>query len=182
MPGGAAGARDTGSGAQPEDRRGYPPQGAEQPGGQYLLYAGTYMPDAGSSFTHVEHIMAITSLRSCYEAIECMKNGETLIVTLDVLGSEGERIRCQDMLAGAAFTLGCSVRTLPQRGRGGDRALRREDPAGAAAADAMTAGDLRRLQRASRGSPFGIYPPAGTAGEPEPGGLGPGCPGGSPGD
>ena len=49
---------------------------------------------------------------SCYEAIECMKNGETLIVTLDVLGSEGERIRCQDMLAGAAFTLQCTVRTL----------------------------------------------------------------------
>ena len=64
----------------------------------------------------MEHILAITSLRSCYEAIECMKNGETLIVTLDVLGSEGERIRCQDMLAGAAFTLGCSVRTLQSAG------------------------------------------------------------------
>ena len=75
-----------------------------------------YMQGAGSSYTHVEHILAITSLRSCYEAIECMKNGETLIVTLDVLGSEGERIRCQDMLAGAAFTLGCSVRTLQSAG------------------------------------------------------------------
>ena len=80
----------------------------------------SYMPGAGAPDTaapvHVEHILAITSLRSCYEAIECMKNGETLIVTLDVLGSEGERIRCQDMLAGAAFTLRCSVRTLPSAG------------------------------------------------------------------
>ncbi len=75
-----------------------------------------YSQGAGSSFTHVEHILAVTSLRSCYDAIECMKNGETLIVTLDVLGSEGERIRCQDMLAGAAFTLGCSVRTLQSAG------------------------------------------------------------------
>lgn len=73
---------------------------------------GVAMAETGNSFTHVEHIMAITSLQSCYEAIECMKNGETLIVTLDVLGSESESIRCQDMLAGAAFTLQCTVRTL----------------------------------------------------------------------
>ena len=77
---------------------------------------GTYAPESGSSYTHVEHILAITSLRSCYEAIECMKNGETLIVTLDVLGSEGESIRCQDMLAGAAFTLRYTVRNLSSLG------------------------------------------------------------------
>ena len=89
---------------------GYAPQGGAPDNISYM--PGSYMPDAGSSYTHVEHIMAITSLRSCYEAIECMKNGETLIVTLDVLGSDGESMRCQDMLAGAAFTLQCSVRTL----------------------------------------------------------------------
>ncbi len=91
------------------------PWGAEAGGAadNISYMPGMYMPDAGSSYTHVEHVMAITSLRSCYEAIECMKNGETLIVTLDVLGSEGERIRCQDMLAGAAFTLRCTVRPLP---------------------------------------------------------------------
>lgn len=77
---------------------------------------GAYAPDAGSSYTHVEHIMAMTSLKSCYEAIECMKNGETLIVTLDAIANEGENLRCQDMLAGAAFTLGCSVRMI-QGGR-----------------------------------------------------------------
>jgi len=81
-----------------------------------ISYMPGLSPDAGSTFTHVEHIMAVTSLKSCYEAIECMKNGETLILTLDVLGSEGESIRCQDMLAGAAFTLGCSVRTLQSVG------------------------------------------------------------------
>ena len=68
------------------------------------------------AYAHVEHVMAMTSLRSCYEAIECMKNGETLIITLDAIANEGERMRCQDMLAGAAFTLGCNVRTL-QGGR-----------------------------------------------------------------
>jgi len=61
---------------------------------------------------HVEHIMTLTGLKSCYEAIECMKNGETLIVMLDAIANESESIRCQDMLAGAAFTLGCTVRLL----------------------------------------------------------------------
>ena len=86
------------------------------PGGNISYMPGVYGQDSGSTCTHVEHIMTITSLRSCYDAIECMKNEETLIVTLDVLGSDSERIRCQDMLAGAAFTLGCSVRNLQSVG------------------------------------------------------------------
>ena len=86
------------------------------PGTNISYMPGVYGQEAGSTYTHVEHIMTITSLRSCYDAIECMKNEETLIVTLDVLGSDSERIRCQDMLAGAAFTLGCSVRNLQSLG------------------------------------------------------------------
>ena len=61
---------------------------------------------------HVEHIITLTGLKSCYEAIECMKDGETLIVMLDAIANDSESMRCQDMLAGAAFTLGCSVRLL----------------------------------------------------------------------
>ena len=78
----------------------------------------SYMPgfapanrDMKNTF-HVEHIMTLTGLKSCYEAIECMKNGETLIVMLDAIANESESMRCQDMLAGAAFTLGCTVRLL----------------------------------------------------------------------
>ena len=78
----------------------------------------SYMPgfapanrEAGNTL-HVEHIMTLTRLKSCYEAIECMKNGETLIVMLDAIANESESMRCQDMLAGAAFTLGCTVRLL----------------------------------------------------------------------
>ena len=89
---------------------------AETPGGNISYMPGVYGMDAGNTYTHVEHILTITSLRSCYDAIECMKNEETLIVTLDVLSSDSERIRCQDMLAGAAFTLGCSVRNLQSVG------------------------------------------------------------------
>lgn len=78
-----------------------------------ISYMPGYAPDAGAApFNHVEHILTMTGLKSCYEAIECMKNGETLIVALDAIANESESMRCQDMLAGAAFTLGCSVRTL----------------------------------------------------------------------
>ena len=75
----------------------------------------SYMPGvnpADRGQVHVEHIITLTGLKSCYEAIECMKDGETLIVMLDAIANESESMRCQDMLAGAAFTLGCSVRLL----------------------------------------------------------------------
>lgn len=57
-------------------------------------------------------ILSLTGLKSCYDAIENMKNGESLILTLDAIGNESEILRCQDMLAGAAFTLGCRIRPL----------------------------------------------------------------------
>ena len=97
------------------DRRWFAPREEGKARGN-ISYMPGFTPDAGPSFTHVEHILAMTSLKACYEAIECMKNGETLIVTLDAIANDSESMRCQDMLAGAAFTLGCAVRTL-QGGR-----------------------------------------------------------------
>ena len=77
-----------------------------------ISYMPGVEPGAGRGQVHVEHIITLTGLKSCYEAIECMKDGETLIVILDAIANESESMRCQDMLAGAAFTLGCSVRLL----------------------------------------------------------------------
>ena len=77
-----------------------------------ISYMPGVEPGAGRGQVHVEHIITLTGLKSCYEAIEFMKDGETLIVMLDAIANESESIRCQDMLAGAAFTLGCSVRLL----------------------------------------------------------------------
>ena len=77
-----------------------------------ISYMPGVNPGADRGQIHVEHIITLTGLKSCYEAIECMKDGETLIVMLDAIANESESMRCQDMLAGAAFTLGCSVRLL----------------------------------------------------------------------
>ena len=97
-----------------QDRRFYPAEETSQAGMNNISYMpGVYAPDAGSSYTHVEHIMTMTSMKSCYDAIECMKDGETLIISLEAIANESEALRCQDMLAGAAFTLGCTVRALP---------------------------------------------------------------------
>ena len=106
---------------QPEERAAARPERGWFPsrdqGGQpdNISYMPGFAPD-GAACRHVEHILTLTGLKSCYDAIECMKNGETLIVMLDAIANEGESMRCQDMLAGAAFTLGCSVRML-QGGR-----------------------------------------------------------------
>ena len=87
---------------------------AAMTGQDNISYMPGYAPSARETKgqVHVEHIMTLTGLKSCYEAIECMKNGETLIVMLDAIANESESMRCQDMLAGAAFTLGCTVRLL----------------------------------------------------------------------
>lgn len=92
-----------------------PGAGNMAPGGN-ISYMPGVAPEGGNTYTHIEHILTITSLSSCYEAIECMKNEETLIVSLDLLENDSERLRYQDMLAGAAFTLGCSVRNLQSLG------------------------------------------------------------------
>ena len=92
--------------------RGWFPPREETPDRNNISYMPGVAPETGASFNHVEHILTLTGLKSCYEAIECMKNGETLIVELAAIANENESMRCQDMLAGAAFTLGCSVRML----------------------------------------------------------------------
>ena len=104
-----------GSEAQASDRprRGWFPPREEAVPRSNISYMPGYAPDAGAApFNFVQHILTMTGLKSCYEAIECMKNGETLIVALDAIANENESMRCQDMLAGAAFTLGCTVRML----------------------------------------------------------------------
>ena len=105
-------AEEAPSAAERPQRGWFPPREEAVPRSN-ISYMPGYTPDAGAApFNHVEHILTMTGLKSCYEAIECMKNGETLIVGLDAIANENESMRCQDMLAGAAFTLGCSVRML----------------------------------------------------------------------
>lgn len=65
---------------------------------------------------HVERVMVLTSMRSCYDAICHMKDKETLILSLDSIGDKNEAERWKYLLQGAAFTLKCTVATLPGSG------------------------------------------------------------------
>lgn len=79
------------------------------PQGNYA--AAPEMPPAG-----VLRILTLTSLQGCYDAIDGMRDRQTLLVMMDTIANDAEILRCQDMLRGAAFTLDCSVRNL-QAGR-----------------------------------------------------------------
>lgn len=74
----------------------------------------SYMPDTfadanGMAYRHVERVMQVVGVASCFPVIDFMRNGESVIVNLEAIGNDGEIQRCLDMLAGAAFTLSCSL-------------------------------------------------------------------------
>ena len=73
-----------------------------------------YMPqDRMGQDTHVERVMVLTSMKSCYDAIGHMKDGETLILSLDCIADRQEAERWKYLLQGAAFTLKCTMMSLP---------------------------------------------------------------------
>ena len=63
--------------------------------------------------THLERVMVLTSMRSCYAAIGHMKDGETLILSLDSIADWKEAERWKYLLQGAAFTLRYTMVGLP---------------------------------------------------------------------
>ncbi|MCQ2457213.1 MAG: cell division protein SepF [Clostridia bacterium] len=95
----------------PRNETGYRNNGAQD----NISYMPGVFSQAGTGIgatVETVNIVTMTSLRSCYDAIASMKNGEILILSMDAIANDGEVTRCQDMLAGAAFTLGCTVRPL----------------------------------------------------------------------
>lgn len=82
-----------------------------------IVYMPGVQPQQGNNMPlHVERVMTLTSLQGCYDAIDGMRDGQTLIILMETIANDAEILRCQDMLMGAAFTLGCTVRLL-QSGR-----------------------------------------------------------------
>lgn len=65
-------------------------------------------PD-GQHYTHMERIVQLVSVTACFRIIEFMRSGESVIVNTESIASESDIQRCLDMLAGAAFTLGCTM-------------------------------------------------------------------------
>lgn len=75
---------------------------------------GTFVGNDGKAYSHVERVVQLVSVQACFRIIEFMRNSESVIVNTEALISDADVQRCLDMLAGAAFTLGCTLTKITQ--------------------------------------------------------------------
>lgn len=105
------GAAPTGRTARMRAQREQP----QQPAPDNILYMSKNFVGAdGNAYNHVERITQLVSVSACFRIIEFMRNGESVIVNTEGIANEADVQRCLDMLAGAAFTLGCSLTKITQ--------------------------------------------------------------------
>ena len=74
-----------------------------------------FKSEQGVAYNHVERLAQPLSVASCFRLIEFMRNGESIVVNLELVSDESERTRCLDMLYGAAFTMQCSFTRVASR-------------------------------------------------------------------
>lgn len=82
--------------------------------GNISYMPGTFVGNDGKAYSHVERVAQLVSVSACFRIIEFMRNGESVIVNTESIANEADVQRCLDMLAGAAFTLGCSLTKITQ--------------------------------------------------------------------
>ncbi len=102
---------------QPVNNPGWPAQQQEmQPAGQTpqqpnnIVYMNAPFVDAnGRGYRHCERVVQLQNVAACFRVIEFMRNNESVIVNMEAIAADQDLQRCLDMLAGAAFTLSCSL-------------------------------------------------------------------------
>ncbi len=92
----------------------YPPQQPQQPDNISYMPGSNFVDEDRRGYTHVERIVQLVSVAACFRIIEFMRNGESVIVNTESIANEADIQRCLDMLAGAAFTLECSLTKITQ--------------------------------------------------------------------
>ena len=65
---------------------------------------------------HVEYVILLRSRNECTKVIEYIKTNASVFMNMEYIANEGERQRCVDMLSGAAYTLGCQLHKISNRG------------------------------------------------------------------
>jgi len=66
--------------------------------------------------THVEYVILLRSRNECTKVIEYIKTNASVFLNMEYIANENERQRCVDMLSGAAYTLGCQLHKISNRG------------------------------------------------------------------
>ncbi|MBN1776792.1 MAG: cell division protein SepF [Clostridiales bacterium] len=65
---------------------------------------------------HVEYVILLRSRNECTKVIEYIKTNASVFLNMEYIANESERQRCVDMLSGAAYTLGCQLHKISNRG------------------------------------------------------------------
>lgn len=89
-------------------------QPKQEPNNISYIDRGNFVGTDGKAYRHVERVAQLVSVSACFRIIEFMRNGESVIVNTESIANEADVQRCLDMLAGAAFTLGCSLTKITQ--------------------------------------------------------------------
>ena len=83
----------------------------QQPDGNVVDF-----PGQASMPTHVEYVILLRSRNECTKVIEYIKTNASVFLNMEYIANESERQRCVDMLSGAAYTLGCQLHKISNRG------------------------------------------------------------------
>lgn len=84
--------------------------------GNVLPFPGMIRGPEGNYYAHVEYVVLLRSRNECTKVIEYIKANASVFLNMEFIANDSERQRCVDMLSGAAYTLGCTLSKISQRG------------------------------------------------------------------
>ncbi len=79
-------------------------------------FPGMVRGPEGNYYAHVEYVVLLRSRNECTKVIEFIKSNASVFLNMEFIANDSERQRCVDMLSGAAYTLGCDLNKISQRG------------------------------------------------------------------
>ena len=100
-------------------RQAEPQQGWQQPEQPQYRQAGNVVDfpvQQEAAPQHVEYVILLRSRNECTKVIEYIKTNASVFLNMEYIANENERQRCVDMLSGAAYTLGCQLHKISNRG------------------------------------------------------------------
>ena len=101
--------------AQPAYQQHQQSQQPQQPN-NVLPFPGMIRGPEGNLYAHVEYVVLLRSRNECTKVIEYIKANASVFLNMEFIANDSERQRCVDMLSGAAYTLGCTLSKISQRG------------------------------------------------------------------
>ena len=88
----------------------------QQPQSNIVQFPGMLRGPEGNLYAHVEYVVLLRSRNECTKVIEYIKANASVFLNMEFIANDSERQRCVDMLSGAAYTLGCQLNKISQRG------------------------------------------------------------------